>query len=151
MFEEMTKFNVELCNAGIMLSGDGLKPSSAGKRVAFNGASRSVTDGPFSATNELIAGFWIWQVKDMDGGGGLGETLSQSNARRERYRNPPLYGDRRFRRCRDAGGEEEGRRDSRQAGGTVANAAIAGHSRSKNGVASLAYARQSSLVVQELK
>ena len=65
-FEAMGKFNEELVNAGIMQSGDGLHPSSKGKRVKFDGASRTVVDGPFAATNELIAGFWIWQVKDMD-------------------------------------------------------------------------------------
>ena len=66
MFEAMGKFNEELVNAGIMLSGDGLKPSSAGKRIAFDGPSRSVIDGPFAETRELVAGFWIWEVKDMD-------------------------------------------------------------------------------------
>jgi hypothetical protein len=66
MLSAMGKFNDELIKAGIMLSGDGLKPSAFGKRVAFDGASRSVKDGPFAATSELIAGFWIWQVKDMN-------------------------------------------------------------------------------------
>ena len=66
MLMAMGKFNEELVNAGIMVSGDGLKPSSAGKRVKFDGSKRTVKDGPFSATEELIAGFWIWNVKDMD-------------------------------------------------------------------------------------
>lgn len=66
MFEAMGKFNEELVNAGVMLSGDGLKPSSAGKRIAFDGPSRSVIDGPFAETRELVAGYWIWEVKDMD-------------------------------------------------------------------------------------
>ena len=66
LMEAMGRFNEELVNAGIMLSGDGLKPSSAGKRVAFDGAGRIVMDGPFAETKELIAGFWLWQVKDMD-------------------------------------------------------------------------------------
>lgn len=66
MLEAMGRFNEELVNAGIMLSGDGLKPSSAGVRVAFDGASRSVIDGPFAETRELVAGFWIWEVKNMD-------------------------------------------------------------------------------------
>lgn len=66
MFEAMGKFNEELVNAGVMVSGDGLKPSSAGKRIAFEGASRAVIDGPFAETRELVAGFWIWEVKDMD-------------------------------------------------------------------------------------
>jgi hypothetical protein len=65
MFEAMGKFNEELVNAGIMLSGDGLKPSSHGKRIAFDGPSRTVTDGPFTETRELVAGYWIWEVKDM--------------------------------------------------------------------------------------
>jgi hypothetical protein len=65
LLEAMGKFNEELVNAGIMLAGDGLHPSSKGKRVAFDGPNRTVIDGPFAATSELIAGFWIWQVKDM--------------------------------------------------------------------------------------
>ena len=66
MFEQMGRFNEELIKAGIMLAGDGLKPSSHGKRIAFDGAKRTVTDGPFAETRELVAGFWIWEVKDMD-------------------------------------------------------------------------------------
>ena len=66
LMEAMGKFNDELVNAGIMLSGDGLHPSSKGKRVVFDGDSRSVIDGPFPHTNELVAGFWLWKVKDMD-------------------------------------------------------------------------------------
>ena len=62
----MGKFNEELVNAGIMLAGEGLHPSSKGKRVAFDGPNRTVIDGPFAATSELVAGFWLWQVKDMD-------------------------------------------------------------------------------------
>ncbi len=65
MLQAMGKFNEQLVNAGIMENGDGLKPSSQGKRVAFDGAKRTVIDGPFAATSELIAGFWIWNVKDM--------------------------------------------------------------------------------------
>jgi hypothetical protein len=66
MFAAMGKYNEELVNAGIMQSGDGLKPSKFGKRVAFDGSSRTVSDGPFPHPSELVAGFWIWQVKDMD-------------------------------------------------------------------------------------
>jgi hypothetical protein len=62
----MTKFNEELVQAGIMLAGDGLKPSSAGKRVRFKGTTRKVMDGPFPETKELVAGFWLWQVKSLD-------------------------------------------------------------------------------------
>jgi len=65
MFEAMGKFNEELAKAGIIQAADGLKPSSFGKRVAFDGAARTVIDGPFAATGELVAGFWIWNVKDM--------------------------------------------------------------------------------------
>ncbi|HEX7075946.1 MAG TPA: YciI family protein [Hyphomicrobiaceae bacterium] len=66
LIEAMGKYNEELVKAGIMLGGDGLKPSSQGKRVAFDGANRTVIDGPFAETKELVAGYWIWQVKDMD-------------------------------------------------------------------------------------
>ena len=66
LIEAMGKYNEELINAGIMVGGDGLKPSKQGKRIAFDGASRKVTDGPFAETRELVSGFWIWEVKDMD-------------------------------------------------------------------------------------
>ena len=65
MFEAMGKFNEELVNAGVLLAGDGLKPSSQGKRVAFDGPGRTVIDGPFAETRELVAGYWLWEVKDM--------------------------------------------------------------------------------------
>ena len=63
--EAMGRYNEELVDAGIMLAGDGLKPSSRGKRIAFDGASRTVIDGPFAETRELVAGYWLWEVKDM--------------------------------------------------------------------------------------
>ena len=63
---EMGKFNEQLVKAGIMLSGDGLKPSSAGVRVRFSGQDRTVIDGPFAETKELVAGYWIWEVKSLD-------------------------------------------------------------------------------------
>jgi hypothetical protein len=66
MLEAMGRFNEELVNAGILLAGDGLKPSSQGKRIAFDGPGRTVIDGPFAETRELVAGFWLWDVKDMD-------------------------------------------------------------------------------------
>ena len=66
MMEAMGRFNDELRNAGILLDGDGLKPSSQGKRVAFDGPGRTVIDGLFAQTRELVAGFWLWEVKDMD-------------------------------------------------------------------------------------
>lgn len=62
----MGQYNEELVNAGIMKDGGGLKPSSAGKRVRFEGANRTVIDGPFAETKELVAGYWVWEVKDMD-------------------------------------------------------------------------------------
>ena len=65
LLTEMTNFNEQLVKAGIMLAGDGLKPSSAGARIVFSGKKRTVVDGPFAETKELIAGFWIWQVKSF--------------------------------------------------------------------------------------
>ena len=62
----MGKFNEELVKAGVMLAGEGLKPSSQGKRVHFSGTRRTVIDGPFTETKELIAGFWLWQVRSME-------------------------------------------------------------------------------------
>lgn len=66
MLTEMGKFNEELVKAGVMLAGDGLHPTSKAKRVKFSGADRKVIDGPFAETKELVAGYWIWQVKSMD-------------------------------------------------------------------------------------
>jgi hypothetical protein len=66
MLTEMGKFNEELVKAGIMLAGEGQQASSKGRRVRFSGGRKSVIDGPFSETKELIAGFWLWQVKSMD-------------------------------------------------------------------------------------
>jgi hypothetical protein len=66
LIDAMGKYNEQLVKAGIMLAGDGLQPSSKGKRVRFSGEKRSVIDGPFTETKELIAGFWIWQVRSME-------------------------------------------------------------------------------------
>jgi hypothetical protein len=66
LLADMGKFNEELVKAGIMLAGDGLQPSSKGKRVKFSGDKRIVVDGPFAETKELIAGYWIWQVRSME-------------------------------------------------------------------------------------
>jgi hypothetical protein len=66
LLEAMGNYNQALIDAGIMKAGEGLHPSSKGKRVRFDGASRTVVDGPFPATGELVAGFWLWEVKDMD-------------------------------------------------------------------------------------
>jgi hypothetical protein len=66
MLESMGKYNEELVDAGIMLAGEGLKASANGKRIAFDGPGRMVIDGPFAETKELVAGYWIWNVRDMD-------------------------------------------------------------------------------------
>jgi hypothetical protein len=65
LMEAMGRFNEELMKAGILCAGEGLKPSAQGQRVAFDGQNRTVIDGPFAATRELVAGFWLWEVKDM--------------------------------------------------------------------------------------
>ena len=66
LLTDMGKFNEELVKAGVMLAGEGIHPSSKGKRVRFAGGKKTVIDGPFSETKELIAGFWLWQVKSME-------------------------------------------------------------------------------------
>ena len=66
LMTEMGAFNEELVNAGIMLEGEGLRPTSQGKRVKFNGDQRTVVDGPFAETKELVAGYWLWKVSSMD-------------------------------------------------------------------------------------
>jgi hypothetical protein len=66
LLAEMGKFNQELIQAGMLLAGDGLHPSSKGKRVRFSGQQRTVIDGPFTETKELVGGYWIWQVRSMD-------------------------------------------------------------------------------------
>ena len=66
LLTDMGNFNEELVKAGVMLAGEGLRPSSKGKRVKFSGNQRIVTDGPFAETRELIAGFWLWKVNSMD-------------------------------------------------------------------------------------
>ena len=65
LFEAMGKYNEELVKAGVMLAGDGLKPSASGARVRFDGKQRTVIDGPFAESKELVAGFWLWQVKSL--------------------------------------------------------------------------------------
>jgi hypothetical protein len=66
ILRDMTQFNEELVKAGVMQAGEGLHPSSKGKRVRFSGSQRTVIDGPFAETKELIAGFWLWKVKNID-------------------------------------------------------------------------------------
>lgn len=66
LFREMSAFNQQLVDAGVLKAGDGLKPSRFGKRIRFDGEERAVIDGPFAETKELVAGFWIWEVASMD-------------------------------------------------------------------------------------
>ena len=66
LLADMGKFNEELVKAGVMLAGEGLRPSTQGKRVQFSGRNRTVIDGPFTETKELVAGFWLWQVRSID-------------------------------------------------------------------------------------
>lgn len=66
LLAEMGKFNAELVKAGVMLAGEGLRPSAQGKRVQFSGRNRTVMDGPFAETKELVAGFWLWQVRSIE-------------------------------------------------------------------------------------
>ena len=119
LLDAMTKFNEALVNAGIMLAGDGLHPSSQGKRVAFRGPKRTVLDGPFAETRELVAGFWLWQVKDMAEAIEWVEALPQSDARPERDRDPPDLRDSRIRRRDDAGDQGTGAADPREDAGAV--------------------------------
>ena len=101
LLEAMTTFNEELVKAGLMLAGDGLKPSSNGVRVHFSGKDRTVTDGPFAETKELIAGFWMWKVKSMAEAVAWVK-LPQPPQRPERHRDPPRLRDGGLRRCHDA-------------------------------------------------
>jgi hypothetical protein len=66
LLADMGRYNEELVKAGVMLGGDGLKPSSKGKRVILSAGKKTIVDGPFAETKELIAGYWVWQVKDLD-------------------------------------------------------------------------------------
>jgi hypothetical protein len=66
LFAAMGKFNEQLVNAGVMLAGEGLQPSSKGARIQYSGSKRTITDGPFTETKELVAGFWLWQVKSKE-------------------------------------------------------------------------------------
>jgi hypothetical protein len=66
LLSDMGRFNEELVKAGVMLAGEGLHPSSKGKRVRFSGGTKTIVDGPFTETKELVAGYWLWQVRSMD-------------------------------------------------------------------------------------
>ena len=113
-FAEMGQFNEELVKAGIMLAGDGLHPSAKGYRVRFSGQNRIVTDGPFTETKELIAGYWIWQVKSIE------EAVSwarrcpiRCRAKRRSSRSVHFRGGR-FRRRIHAGAARQGRSSARR-------------------------------------
>jgi hypothetical protein len=82
LFKAMTAYKEALVAAGIMQDGEGLYDSSKGKRIAFDGASRTVIDGPFAAVNELVAGFWLWQMKDMDEAVALANRITSASGRR---------------------------------------------------------------------
>ena len=94
---EMGKYNEELIKAGVLLAIDGLHPSSKGARVKFSGKSRTVIDGPFTETKELIAGFWIWQVKSLEEAIEWVKRCPNPQRRRLRNRNPPGLRDGRLR------------------------------------------------------
>src|SRR2546423_5936076 len=85
---KMGKYNEELVKAGIMLAAEGLQPTSKGKRVRFSGDKRTVTDGPFTETKELIAGYWMWQVRSLEEAGGLLESWPHPHPREHEGENP---------------------------------------------------------------
>ena len=93
---DMGNFNEELVKAGVMLAGEGLHPTSKGKRMRFSGSKRTVIDGPFTETKELVAGFWIWQLRSMERGNRMAQAQSVQG---RRGRTPPHLRGRRF-RCR---------------------------------------------------
>ncbi len=98
LLREMGNFNEELVKAGVMLAGEGLHPSSKGKRMVFEGAGRSFFDGPFAETKELVAGFWIWQVKSMAEAVEVGSPHPEPRSRGWRNRAPSGFQRRRLRR-----------------------------------------------------
>ena len=98
LLSDMGKFNEELVNAGVMLAGDGLHPSSKGARVEFSGANRTVVDGPFAETKELVAGFWIWEVKSKERKRSNGSSaapiqwVKKPRSRFDRFSKPRSFG-----------------------------------------------------------
>ena len=119
LLNAMGSYNEELVKAGVMLDGEGLHPSSKGVRIQFSGDQRTVIDGPFAETKELIAGYWIWQVQSMDEAIEWVEALPESDRRGDRARAPAGVRARRLRRQRDAGGARAGRAPSQPARGAV--------------------------------
>lgn len=89
LIEAMGRYNREFADAGVMRGGEGLHPSSRGKRVMFDGEDRTVTDGPFAEPTSLVAGFWLWEVEDMDEAVMWVKPRPQPDARTERGRDPP--------------------------------------------------------------
>ena len=113
LLAEMGKFNEELVKAGIMLAGEGLHPSSKGVRVRFNGDKRTVIDGPFAETKELVAGFWIWQVKSKEEAIEWVKRCPNPHAGRERDRDSAGVRGRGLRAGADAGASRGGRASAR--------------------------------------
>ena len=93
LLDAMGRFNDELRNAGILRAADGLKPSSQGKRIAFDGPGRTVIDGPFAETKEVVAGFWLWEVEDMDEAVAWVKRCPNPMPGTERDRNPAAVRD----------------------------------------------------------
>ena len=115
LMREMGNFNEELVKAGVMLAGEGLKPSSKGARVRFDGRKRTVIDGPFAETKELVAGFWLLQCKSLEEVDRVDEALPESDReRRIRNRDSPGVRSRRFRRRVHARASRAGRAPARR-------------------------------------
>ncbi len=115
LMADMNKFNDELLEAGVLLGYDGLHPSSKGARVHFSGKNRTVIDGPFAESKELIAGFWFWQVKSQRGHR-VGQAMPQPPRRRHRHRDPPDLGARKLRNCLQRRRNSEGKKLPRSNG-----------------------------------
>ena len=114
LLAEMGEYNEELVKAGVMLAGEGLHPSSKGARVRFCGDKRTVIDGPFAETKELVAGFWIWQVKSMEEADRVGQALPEPDAERLGDRDPPGLRGRGLRRGVHARAARAGRQRAQQ-------------------------------------
>ena len=93
LLQDMGAFNQQLIAAGIMTDGGGLKPTAQGARVAFSGNDRTVSKGPFGNVEDLVSGYWIWKVNDLDEAISMGQALPQSDARAVHYRDPAVLRD----------------------------------------------------------
>jgi hypothetical protein len=116
LMADMNKFNDELLEAGVLLGYDGLHPSSKGARVHFSGKNRTVIDGPFAESKELIAGFWFWQVKSLEEAIEWVKRCPNPHEGRHRHRDPPDLGARRLRICLQRRGNSEGKKLPRSNG-----------------------------------